>query len=80
MKQNKEYLVIKDIPLYGGGKIKAGTSITRTHGVYYMDGGMLPKDYQQDFDALIDRESTSGWNYIQPIVKKTAFSNSKEEV
>lgn len=80
MKPDKEYEVIKSIPINGGKAIEKGTSITRSHGVYYMNGGMLPKDYQEDFDALIETEEVSGWNYICPITKKRAFSNNKEEV
>ena len=46
MKEDKKYILLKDIPLAGGKKIAKDTTITRTHGVYYMDGGLLPQDYQ----------------------------------
>ena len=80
MKEDKKYLLEKDIPLANGKKIAKGTTITRTHGVYYMDGGLLPQDYQEDFDQLISNEETYGWDYLVPVVKKRAFGNSKEEV
>ena len=80
MKEDKKYLLEKDIPLANGKKIAKGTTITRTHGVYYMDGGLLPQDYQEDFDQLISNEEMYGWNYLVPVVKKRAFGNSKEEV
>ena len=80
MKQDKEYQIIKAIPLGNGKEISKGTMITRTHGVYYMNGGMLPQDFQEDFDQLISREEQDGWNYIVPIKTKRAFGNSKEDV
>lgn len=80
MEQNKEYVIIKDIPIGGGKVIAKGTQITRTNGVYYMEGGLLSPDYQQDFAHLIAKEQVNGWQYIQPITKKRAFKNGKEEV
>jgi len=80
MKENQEYEIMKDIPLGDGKKIAKGTSITRSHGVYYMEGGLLPPDFQKDFDTLIANEERNGWNYIVPIVTKRAFGNGKEEV
>lgn len=80
MKEDKKYVLLKDIPLADGKKIAKDTTITRTHGVYYMDGGLLPQDYQEDFDRLISTEEQTGWNYIVPIVSKRAFGNNKEEV
>ena len=80
MKQDKSYVINKDIPLANGKSIAKGTSITRTHGVYYMEGGMLPQDFQEDFDKLIEKEEQSGWNYIVPVVTKRAFGNTKEDV
>ena len=68
---------MKDIPITNGKSIKKGTLITRTHGMYYMEGGMLPNDYQEDFDRLIANEETTGWNYIVPVKEKVAFDNSK---
>jgi hypothetical protein len=43
-----------------------------------MDGGLLPKDYQEDFDALIEHEENYGWKYLSPVITKTAFKNEKE--
>ena len=78
MKKDKRFLVIKEIPINGGKNIPVNTSIYRTHGVYYMDGGLLPRDYQEDFDALIEYEEENGWNYITPVHTKTAFQNENE--
>ena len=80
MKQDKKYEVLKNIPINGGKAIEKGSIVTRTHGVYYLNGGMLPGDYQEDFDTLIENESINGWNYICPLVDKRAFGNSKETV
>lgn len=80
MKKDKRFLVIKAIPLADGKSIPVNTSIYRTHGVYYMDGGLLPRDYQEDFDMLIDHEEKNGWKYLSPVVTKTAYSNDKEEL
>ena len=71
--EDKMYEVIKDIPLTGGSAIKKGTSIYNIHGVYYMDGGMLPEAYQADFEMLISNERVNGWNYIVPIKHREAF-------
>lgn len=70
MKKDAKYKILKDIPLRNGNVIKAGTDVYRTHGVYYLDSGLLPKDYQNDFDMLIDRESQRGWNYIAEFREK----------
>lgn len=80
MKQDKEFIIEKAIPLANGKEIAKGTLITRTHGVYYMEGGLLPNDFQQDFDRLIEKEEQTGWNYIVPLKKRRAFGNDKEEV
>ena len=80
MKKDKEFIIQKAIPLANGKEIAKGTLITRTHGVYYMEGGMLPQSFQEDFDNLIEREKEHGWNYIIPIKTKRAFGNDKEQV
>lgn len=80
MKADKRFLVIKEIPLYGGKTIPVNTSIYRTHGVYYMDGGLLPEDFQEDFDALIEHEENTEWKYLSPVITRTAFRNDKEEL
>lgn len=63
---DKKYRVFKEIPLNGGGSIPVNTSIYQIHGNYYMDGGLLPPAYQEDFDKLIKREENFGWNYLRP--------------
>lgn len=79
MKANKRFLVIKEIPLYGGKTIPVNTNIYRTHGVYYMDGGLLPADFQEDFDDLIEYEEKNGWKYITPVKERIAYENEKED-
>ena len=66
MVQEGKYTIVKDIPLGGNDKIKAGTSIYLTNGVFYMDGGLLDQDFQEDFKNLIIREARNGWNYLRP--------------
>ena len=78
MKKDKKFLVIKEIPINGGKNIPVNTNIYRTHGVYYMDGGLLPRDYQEDFDTLIEYEEVNGWKYLSPVVTRTAFQNENE--
>ena len=80
MKADKRFLVIKAIPLYGGKTIPVNTNIYRTHGVYYMDGGLLPQIYQDFFNKLIEKEEKNGWYYLTPIKSKIAFTNEKEEL
>jgi len=75
MKKDARYEVIKAIPLGGDKEIPVKTAIYRTHGVYYMDGGLLPQSYQEDFDKLIEHEEVNGWNYICPIKTREAFKN-----
>lgn len=60
------YIVVKPIPLAGGSSIKVNTEIDRTHGNFYMDGGLLPLDYQEDFTKLVEHESKHGWKYLRP--------------
>ena len=75
MKEDRNFIIEKAIPLANGKEIAKGTLITRTHGMYYMEGGLLPSDMQEDFDRLIANEAMNGWNYIVPVKKKTAFGN-----
>lgn len=64
---DKIYQLEKDIPIVGGKSFKKGTRVYDIHGLYYLDEGMLPNDYQEDFRQLIENESKNGWNYIVPI-------------
>ena len=80
MKKDQKFTVIKAIPLGGGKEIPKGTAIYRTHGVYYMDGGLLPQSYQEDFDNLIEQESCTGWKYVSPVTESTAYQNDKEDL
>lgn len=72
MKQNAKFIVVKSIPLRpfygedGKSEIPVSTVIYRTHGLYYMNGGLLPPSYQKDFDNLIENEEKNGWNYLSP--------------
>lgn len=80
MKPNKHYVVIKPIPLSGGGSIPLNASVYRTQGVYYLEGGLLPQEYQEDFDRLIEHEEIHGWKYVSPIKDKVVFQNPKENL
>ena len=75
--ENEIYEIVKNIPLRNGGDIKAGSKLYKTHGVYYMDGGMLPSDYQEDFDGIVKAEKMTGWNYLVPLKTKIAWENKK---
>lgn len=77
MKKSTQYQVIKDIQIIGGSTIKKGTAIQRTSGLYYLEGLLLPKEYQEDFDHLIEYEEENGWNYIVPIREVEAFKTKK---
>ena len=80
MKKDQHYSVIKPIPLGRGKEIPVNTDIYRTHGVYYMDGMLLPRDYQEDFDSLIEQEERTKWNYLCPMKTITMFTNEKEDL
>lgn len=64
--EDKRYKVIKPIPLNGGDSIPVNSSIYLIHDCYYMDGGLLPESYQEDFHNLIKYEEKHGWKYIKP--------------
>lgn len=76
---NEFYEIVKNIPLKSGGIINKGGQLQKTHGVYYLNGGMLPPDYQADFAGLVYAEKMTGWNYLAPLKSKIAFQNSKED-
>jgi hypothetical protein len=80
MKKNQKFIIKKSIPLGNGNNIPVNTEIHRIHGVYYMNGVLLSPDYQQDFDNLIEKEENNGWNYLNPVVEKIAFKNTKEDI
>lgn len=60
------YVVVKAIPLGRGKEIKVGAELVRTHGGYYLDGYLLDKDFQKDFETLLSSEIKRGWNYLRP--------------
>ena len=66
MKPDRRFIVNKDIPLQNGGKIPKGITIYRNHECYYDLKGLLPKEYQEDFDRLVEFESKFGWKYLVP--------------
>lgn len=70
MKPDAKFKTIKDIPLTDGKVFKAGTNVYRVHGCYYMDTGILPPSYQEDFDRLIDADSRREPKYIVKMVTK----------
>lgn len=80
MRKDARYEVAKDIQVKGGSRIPKGTSIYCIHGNFYMDGGLLPKDYQEDFEALVSYEEKTGWNYLTPIKTATPYQNSKSDI
>lgn len=77
--ENEVYDIVKNIPLQGGGMIEIGHKLTKTHGVFYLDGGMLPKSYQEDFRSLLFAEKNTGWNYLRPVITREAWKNGKED-
>ena len=66
MVKEGKYTLVKDIPLGGDEKIKAGTSIYLTEGVFYMEGGLLDQSFQEDFRQLLECETRYGFNYLRP--------------
>ena len=63
--KDSKWLIVKDIPINrGADKIKAGGVITVSHGTIYLNGGMLPLDYQQDFKELIMNDNEH--KYVRP--------------
>ena len=75
MKKNAQYVVVKAIPISGGEEIPVNTSIYRTHGMYYMDGGLLSEAFQRDFDELIEHETIHGWNYLSPVRTRILYED-----
>lgn len=80
MKKDQRYVIIKPIPIGKDKFIPVNTDIFRTHGFYYMNGTLLTSAYQEDFDALIEREEKTGWEYIAPVNSRTMFRNDKEDL
>ena len=80
MKKDQRYVVIKQIPIGRDKFIPVNTDIYRMHGFYYMNGTLLTSDYQEDFDALIEREEKTGWEYIEQVNSRTMFRNDKEDL
>lgn len=81
MLKDAKFVVATSIPLDkdGNHSIPKGTEITITHGCFYMNGGLLPKDYQEDFEMLVNREMKTGWKYLlpdNPIVGKSIISKT----
>ena len=79
MREDKQYVVIKSIPICGGKYIPVNSEISRIHGVFYLNGVILTNDYQEDFNLLIDSEEKDGWKYLSPIKQKVVFTNEKED-
>lgn len=75
MKEGR-YLVCKDIPLDPKGEkvIPKGTELNVIHDVVYMDGGLVPPEYQADFRTLIETEEQNGYKYVHPNNSKVGKS------
>lgn len=58
MANDAKFRVVNDIPLNQDGtrKIARGTLIYRIHDLFYMDGVLLSKEYQEDFANLVDSD------------------------
>lgn len=58
MANDAKFRVVNDIPLNQEGtrKIARGTLIYRIHDLFYMDGVLLSKEYQEDFANLVDSD------------------------
>lgn len=77
MKEGR-YVIVKAIPLGRGKEIKVGSELVRTHNCYYLDGYLLDKDFQKDFETLLMSEIKRGWNYLRPnnlIIGKSLIGN-----
>jgi len=62
---DSKWLIVKDIPIdKGQSTIKEGGIITFSHGVCYLNGGMLPLEYQEDFSNLVMTDAQH--RYIRP--------------
>ena len=70
------YLINKNIPLDPKGEhvIEKGNELYLTAGVFYLNGTLLPKDYQYDFRELLKNETENGWNYVVPANPKVGKS------
>ena len=70
------YIINKDIPLDAKGekKIARGRELYLTNGVFYLEGVLLPQEYQQDFRELLKKETKNGWNYVVPANPKVGES------
>ena len=68
MKPDARYLIVKDIYVEDRDlTIKKGGLLTRTHGCYYLEGGLLDSYFQGQFDRLIDYEAENGFNYLKEL-------------
>lgn len=70
MKPDAKFKTIKDIPLMNGNVIKAGSNVYRVHGCYYLETGILPPSYQEDFEQLIEDDSKREPKYIVKMITK----------
>ena len=61
-----KFYIAKDIPLKGNGKIAKGEELYLSDGIFYLTGGMLGREYQEDFMHLLKHEAKNGWNYLKP--------------
>lgn len=66
MKSSGKFYIVKDIPLVGGGKIAKGEELYLVDDIFYLTGGMVGQEYQEDFMQLLKKEAKQGWKYLKP--------------
>lgn len=75
--KNGKWLIVKDIPINRGkSSIKKGGMLVVVNNVVYLDNGLLPRDYQEDFLELIATDMKH--TYVRPcndIVGKPIIGN-----
>lgn len=68
----EEYRIVKPIvrgnsTIPAGGKLQLVYPIDSNNATVYMDGGLMPPAYQNNFKRLVNEEKTNGWNCLRPL-------------
>lgn len=68
MKPDAKYIMAKDLYVEARDlTIHEGGVLTRTHGCYYLEGGLLDRWFQDQFDRLTEYEDKNGYKYLKKI-------------